>query len=88
MTQSRMVGNNSVNHFSISISNFVLIKAFDVKIRPTEAPNIKKVLWIPPSRGRMKCNCDEAFNSESNDSGCEGTFRNEKWEVSLSAYLL
>ncbi|CAL5194869.1 unnamed protein product [Lathyrus oleraceus] len=85
-----MVGNNDVNHSSISISNFVLIKAFDVKISPPRAPNIKEVIWSPPSRGWLKCNCDEAYSPDTNDNGCGDIVRNNCGDflLALAIYLL
>ncbi|KAI5424642.1 hypothetical protein KIW84_030724 [Lathyrus oleraceus] len=84
MSQTKMVRNNDVNHSSISISYFVLIKAFGVKIPPPRAPNIKEVIWSPPSRGWFKCNCDGAYSPDTNDSGCGDIFRNNYGDFLLA----
>lgn len=76
MKPIKMVGNKFVNHSSIPIFYFVFINAFNVLVHPPRAHNTKEVIWSPPSRGLLKCNCDIAFNPDTNVCGCRGIFRN------------
>lgn len=67
-------------HFNIQFS---LIKAFGVTIRPPRAPNIKEVIWYPPNHKWNECNCDGAFNHNTNASGYGGIFRNNRGDFLL-----
>lgn len=79
-----MVGNKFVNHSSISISDFVLINVFDVLVLPPSATIIKEVNWSFPSRGWLKRNYDDVFNSFTNARGCGGIFRNYRGDFLLA----
>jgi len=48
---------------SSSISEFVILKHFDVKVNPPKPNIIKEVLWSPPIFDWVKCNTDGAASS-------------------------
>jgi len=58
---------------SISMSDFVLLKKFNVTIHPPRAPVIKEVFWNPLLANWIKCNADDS--SVANNSACGGIFR-------------
>jgi ribonuclease HI len=59
---------------SRSIRDFSIIKYFNINIHPPKAPQIKEVIWCPPSLGWIKCNTDGVASSVT--SSCGGIFRN------------
>jgi len=69
-----LTGNLSKVVASASVSNFVILKCFNVSIHPPKAPNIIEVLWKPPPPHWIKCNTDGSSTTLS--SGCGGIFRN------------
>ncbi|XP_058742332.1 uncharacterized protein LOC131614798 [Vicia villosa] len=70
-----LAGNSSVASSFVNMDDFMIIKKFNVAIRPPRAPNIVEVIWKPPPRGWIKINCDGAVIS-SGLSGCGGIGRN------------
>ena len=56
------------------MSNFVILKKFNVTLHPPKAPKIIEVIWKPPINQWVKCNIDGS--STSNSSACGGIFRN------------
>ncbi|XP_058746959.1 uncharacterized protein LOC131619937 [Vicia villosa] len=68
----------------ISISDFNLLKAFNIKIRPPRAPNIVEVIWHPPSLGWIKCNCDGAYNDNGLSTACGVIFRDHRGNFLLA----
>jgi ribonuclease HI len=67
-------GNKTKLLASRSIRDFSIIKYFNINIHPPKAPQIKEVIWCPPSSGWIKCNTDGAASSVT--SSCGGIFRN------------
>lgn len=59
-----------------SIADFVLLKAFSVKINYGKAPTIKEVLWQPHVFNWVKCNVDGALVGNLGPSSCGGIFKN------------
>jgi len=45
-----------------SISEFVIMKHFNVKLKPSKPKSIKEVIWCPPVFNWVKCNTDRASN--------------------------
>ena len=63
-----------------SMTGFVILKAFSVKMNYGNAPKIKGVLWQPPILHWLKCNIDGASNGNPGPSACGGIFRNSSAE--------
>ena len=75
ITGTTLTGNNSKLAANSSISEFVILKAFSVKINCNNAPRIKEIIWQPPILNWIKCNIDGASNGNPGPS-CGGIFRN------------
>jgi len=73
ISNSTLFGNLSKTVASPSISNFVILKKFNVSLHPPRAPRIIEVIWQRPSPGWTKCNTDGSTNV--NLSSCGGIFR-------------
>ena len=69
-----MSGNLTKLVASSSMTEFVLLKHFEVKINPPKPNIIKEVLWYPPLFDYVKCNTDGA--ATSGNAACGGIFRN------------
>jgi ribonuclease HI len=63
------------------MSDFVLLKKFNITLHPPKAPVIKEVFWNPPSPCWIKCNTDGSANN--NTSACAGLFRNSQADFVL-----
>lgn len=74
-------GNNSLKPSKSSVSNLVMLKKFDIIVRPPKPPDIIEVFWSPPLGDWIKCNTDGSSSSSS--SSCGGIFRD-----SNSVFLL
>jgi len=59
-----------------SISNFIILKKFNVNIHPLRASILNEVIWNPPITNWMKCKTDGA--SICRASSCVGIFRNDE----------
>ncbi|XP_058776768.1 uncharacterized protein LOC131651114 [Vicia villosa] len=70
-----LAGNCSSVSSYINMEDFMIIKSFDVSIRPPRAPNILEVIWKPPPNDWFKIYCDGAATL-SGLSGCGGIARN------------
>ncbi|GAU31744.1 hypothetical protein TSUD_146310 [Trifolium subterraneum] len=57
-----------------SLSDFRILKHFNISIHPPRAPCIKEIIWKPPCASWVKCNSDGASTHAS--SSCGGIFRN------------
>jgi len=75
-----MTGNNSNCAANSSISDFVLLEAFSVKLNVGNAPRIKEILWQPPVFNWIKCNIDGASLGNPGPSSCGRIYRNNKAE--------
>jgi len=73
ITSTCLTGNLSKTVASASISNFVILKKFNVSLHPPKAPKIIEVIWKPPLPLRTKCNTDGS--STALTSACGGIFR-------------
>ena len=80
ISATAMTGNNSRCVAITSIADFVLLKAFSVKINYGNAPRIKEVLWQPPVINWIKCNIDGASVGNPGPSSCGGIFRDNNAE--------
>jgi len=58
------------------MTEFVILKRFNVKINPPKHHNIKEVLWLPPIFNWVKCNTDGAAHGNPGLPACGGIFRN------------
>lgn len=76
-----MTGNISKAVASASVSNFVILKSFNVSIHPPKAPNIIEVLWKPHPPHWIKCNTDGS--STAHASACGGIFSNHEADLLL-----
>ena len=72
---SLSANSSSLKAFS-SISDFVILRAFSVKMNYGNAPKIIEVLWHPPIMQWLKCNIDGASKGNPGPSACGGIFRN------------
>ena len=77
ISATAMSGNNSKCAASSSIPDFVLLKAFSVKINYGNAPKIKEIIWQPPVFDWIKCNIDGASLGNPGPSSCGGIFRDK-----------
>jgi ribonuclease HI len=68
-------GNCSTLKANSTMTDFVMLRAFSVKMNFGNAPNIKEVLWQPPIMHWLKCNIDGASNGNPGPSACGGIFR-------------
>ncbi|RHN40929.1 putative ribonuclease H-like domain, reverse transcriptase zinc-binding domain-containing protein [Medicago truncatula] len=74
ISNTALSGNLTKAVASASISNFVILKKFNVNLHPHKAPKIIEVLRKPPIPLWTKCNTDGSSTSTS--SACGGIFRN------------
>lgn len=58
LSQTALSGNLSKNKAYPNISNFMLLKKFNVTLHPPKAPQVNEVIWQPPSPNWTKCNTD------------------------------
>lgn len=75
-----MTGKNSNCAANSTISDFILLKAFSVKINYGNAPKIKEVIWQPLVFNWIKWNIDGASIGNPGPSSCGGIFRNNNVE--------
>ena len=68
--------NNSKLAASSSISEFMILKQFHVKVNPPKHHLIKEVLWSPPCFNWVKCNTDGASHGNLGLASCGGIYRN------------
>jgi ribonuclease HI len=68
-----LCGNLTTDVASSNISNFVILKKFNVTLHPPRAPKIIEVIWKPPPPNWVKCNTDGSSNNLL--SSCGGIFR-------------
>lgn len=73
LSSTALCGNLSTAVASSSISNFVILKKFNVTLHPPKAPRIIEVIWSPPPSTWVKCNTDGS--STNLVSSCGGVFR-------------
>lgn len=76
MADANLSGNSTSKLSSSAISDFVILKAFNVNIHPPKPPSLMEVIWQPPIFDWIKCNCDGAAIGLSGSTGCGGIFRN------------
>ncbi|XP_058726868.1 uncharacterized protein LOC131598268 [Vicia villosa] len=75
VAQLQMIGNNANKTSNSSISNFTVLKNFNISIRPSKALTTMNVLWTPPLHGWLKCNVDGVACGFPWTSACGGIFR-------------
>jgi len=66
ISSTSFTGNNAKLHASSSISDFLLLKAFSVKLNFGNSARIKEVIWQPPILNWVKCNIDWGIYINSN----------------------
>jgi len=71
-------GNFSKLAASSSITKFVILMKFDVKVNPPKQRIIKEVLWSPPIFNWVKCNTDGVAHGNPGIAACGGIFRNSE----------
>lgn len=74
ISATSLSGNLTKLAASSSISEFVILKSFDIKINPPKPNIIKEVLWSPPILNWVKCNTDGA--ARAGKAACGGIFTN------------
>jgi len=84
LADANLSGNLTSKTSSSAISDFVILKTFNVNIHPPKAPSIIEVLWQPPIFDWIKCNCDGAAIGLSGLAGCGGIFRNNQADHLIS----
>ncbi|KAI5407811.1 hypothetical protein KIW84_053881 [Lathyrus oleraceus] len=52
-----------------------ILKVFNIRVNPHNAPQILEFFWHPPHLRCVKCNCDGAFTMNINKIDCGGIFR-------------
>lgn len=70
-----MTENFTNGHMFYIVEEFSILKAFNIKCHPSNAPKITEVIWIPPNCGRIKCNIDDAAKGSPCPVGVSGIFR-------------
>jgi ribonuclease HI len=63
------------------MSDFVILKKFNITLHPPKAPSIKEVFWNPPLLHWTKCNTNGSANTTT--SACGGIFRNSNADFAL-----
>ena len=71
-------GNNTHKTSAADITEFVILKALKIKIRPPRAPTIKEVIWHPPIMNWLKVNTDGAVTKNPPKAACGGIFRSSE----------
>ncbi|XP_058783255.1 uncharacterized protein LOC131657925 [Vicia villosa] len=75
-TAVRLIGNSSTNCSNSDMDSFLLLKSFDINIRPRKPSCTVEVIWCPPPLGWVKCNIDGLAKGSPMLSSCGGIFRN------------
>lgn len=75
-----MSGNRLKCDANTSISDFVLLRAFSIKLNYGRASRIKEILWQSPVFHWIKYNIDGAFVGNLGPSSCGGIYRNNNVE--------
>lgn len=78
ISSTSLSGCNTNKATNYSISDFSILKAFNVTIRNPRAATITEVLWNPPLPTWIKCNTDGASSGNPGTSSCGGIFRNSE----------
>ena len=68
-------GNSTNKVSSPSITDFVILKAFNVTINPPKTPTVIEVVWQPTIFDWIKCNTDSVASGMSGLAGSGGIFR-------------
>lgn len=71
------VGSFSIGYMSSDVSQLLILRKFSIPIRFQKAPNIKEVLWLPPTSSWIKVNTDGAAKGAPGMAGRGGIFRGE-----------
>lgn len=72
MEPHKKVTNSSIHDFSI-------IKNFKITLHPPKASKIIEVLWLPPTRGWLKCNMNGPYSNSL--ASCGRFFRDEHQDL-------
>ena len=80
ISATSLSGNLCKLHATSSITDFTILKAFKVLLRPPNAPKIIEVIWQPPIFNWIKCNIDGASIGNLGISSCGGIFRNSNFD--------
>lgn len=80
-------GNNSLISANSSITNFSILKFFEVRINPPKPRITKEVLRSPPILDCVKCNTNGASIGNPGDATYGGIFRNANVEF-LGAFSI
>ncbi|GAU19900.1 hypothetical protein TSUD_95050 [Trifolium subterraneum] len=71
-----IAGNVTSQTSTSSMTDFVILKFFNVNLHPPKAPNIVEIIWNPPLVGWVKCNTDDSSFGNPGLAPCAGIFRN------------
>jgi len=80
-SNTALCGNLSTAVASNSLSNFVILKKFEVTLHPPKAPRIIEVLWKHPPPFWVKCNTDKSTTDHT--AACGGIFRDHLSDILL-----
>jgi len=75
-----LFGNKTGKTACNSISEFSILKAFNITIHPPKAPKIIEALWQPPLLDWIKCNTNGAASGIPSMAACGILFRNNEAE--------
>lgn len=75
ISSTTLAGNTTKKTSTNSVTDFTLIKLFNVTLHQSKAPIIKEVMWNPPLQSWIKCNIDGAAKGNPGLSAAGGVFR-------------
>jgi len=81
ISATSLSGNNTKAAASSCMTEFVIMKKFNVNLHPPNAPKIIEVIWHHPITNWINCNTDGSSNSHT--SSCGGIFRNSNVDFLL-----
>lgn len=76
LSATSMSGNLTPLTASASMFDFVILKHFDVTIKPPKPQIIKEVIWIPPILNWTKCNTDGVAQGNPGHAACGSFYGN------------
>lgn len=80
-SNTTLSGNSTSKVSNNAISDFTILKKFNVRILPPKTLQLKEIIWQPPLVSWLKCNIDGASKGNPGMSGCGGIFRNSQAEA-------
>ena len=81
ISNTSLWGNQTSKVSNNSKRDFLILKNYKVSIHNPKAPQIKEIMWYPPTNPWIKCNIDGASQRNLEPSSCGGVFRNGNADV-------